>query len=273
MLQKILKFSISIIILIVMIFPIWWVLNVVFSEPGVPVSINPRLYPTSISAGINNIIKVVTESSVLHAYFVSVLFAVFQGVGVLFLTSMAAFEFALHEFPGKKVLFMTALIALMVPQAVTLIPTYLLVVDLGWLNTIQGLVIPGLASAFGLFVMTQFMENLPIELLDAGQIDGLNHFGLYWRIALPLSKNGLITLGILQFIKTWGNFLWPLVIAQSQDAYTISQIVSLYNAHQNYNTIDVIMAVNLLAAIPPILFYLIFQNYIVEGVAMSGLKG
>jgi multiple sugar transport system permease protein len=135
---------------------------------------------------------------------------------------MAGFEFALWEFPGKRFLFIFILSSLMIPTAVTLIPTYLLVVKLTWLNSLQGLVVPGLASAFGLFVMTQFMENLPKELFDAGQIDGLNHFGLYWSIALPLSKNALITLAILQFIRTWGNYIWPLVIAAKQQVYTKS---------------------------------------------------
>jgi multiple sugar transport system permease protein len=248
-------------------------INVVFSKSGVPVSINPRLYPSSISAGIANIAQVLTDSSILHAYFVSTVYVLCQVAGILFLSSMAAFEFSLYDFPGKRFLFMLALLSLMIPAAVTLIPTYLLVVKLHWLNTLQGLIVPGLASAFGLFVMTQFMENIPRELLDAGQIDGLNHFGLYWHIAIPLSKNALITLAILQYIHTWGNYIWPLVIAASQKAYTISQIVGLYNNPETYTTVNVIMAVNFLAMIPSVIFYIIFQRFIVEGVAMTGIKG
>ena len=271
--NRIASWLIAMIIMVVIVFPVWWILNVVFSEPGVPISINPRLFPTSFAAGIRNISKVLAESQFLHSYLISTAYAVFQVLGVLLLTSMAAFEFALYKFPGRNILFIIALISLMVPQCVTLIPTYLLVVNLGWLNTLQGLIIPGLASAFGLFLMTQFMESIPKELLEAAQIDGLNHFGLYWKIALPLSKNALITLAILQFIRTWGNFLWPLVIAVQQNAYTISQIVGLYNMKENYNTVDVIMAVNLLSAIPPVIFFLFFQRRIIEGVALSGLKG
>jgi multiple sugar transport system permease protein len=261
------------IILIVMVFPIWWMINVVFSAPGVPVSVNPRLYPSSLSAGIANLQEVLSDSSILHAFGVSIVYVVVQVIGILLLSSMAAFEFALFKFPGKRFLFLLALLSMMIPAAVTLVPTYLLVVKIGWLNSLPGLIVPGLASAFGLFVMTQFMEDLPRELFDAGEIDGLSHFGLFWHIALPLSKNALITLAILQFVRTWGNYIWPLVIASSQKAYTISQIVGLYNSPMTYTTVNVIMAVNLLGTLPTVLFYFIFQRFILEGISMTGIKG
>lgn len=271
--SQVIKWIVAMIILVVMVFPIWWMINVVFTEPGVPISINPRLYPSSLSAGIANISQVLSDSSILHAFLVSICYVVFQVIGILLLSSMAAFEFALFNFPAKRFLFLLALLSMMIPAAVTLVPTYLLVVKIGWLNTIQGLVVPGLASAFGLFVMTQFMENLPRELFDAGEIDGLNHFGLFWQIALPLSKNAIITLAILQFVRTWGNYIWPLVIASSQKAYTISQVVGLYNSPMTYTTVNVIMATNLLATLPTILFYFFFQRFILEGIAMTGIKG
>lgn len=271
--SQVIKWIVAMIILVVMVFPIWWMINVVFTEPGVPISVNPRLYPSSLTAGIANISQVLSDSSILHAFLVSIGYVVFQVVGIVLLSSMAAFEFALFKFPGKQFLFMLALLSMMIPAAVTLVPTYLLVVKIGWLNTLQGLVVPGLASAFGLFVMTQFMENLPRELFDAGEIDGLNHFGLFWQIALPLSKNAVITLAILQFVRTWGNYIWPLVIASSQKAYTISQVVGLYNNPMTYTTVNVIMAVNLLGTLPTVLFYFFFQRFILEGIAMTGIKG
>ncbi len=267
------KWIIGMIILFIMVFPVWWVFCIVFSEPGASITVNPYLYPASFSAGIKKIVDIFQTTEIARAYVISISYVVIQVLGVLLICSMAAFEFAMHEFPGKRILFLIALVALMVPNIVVLIPTYLLVVDLGWLNTIQGLAIPGLASAFGLFVMTQFMENLPHELFDAAQIDGCNHFRLYWSIALPLSKNGIITLAILQFIRTWGSYIWPLVIAQKATAYTISQIVGAYNNVRQYATIDTIMAINLMALVPSFIFYFILQRYIVEGVARSGLKG
>ncbi|HEX2981787.1 MAG TPA: carbohydrate ABC transporter permease [Anaerolineaceae bacterium] len=267
------KWILAIVIAVAAVFPIWWMFNIVFTNPGVPASINPRLYPSSLSAGIQNIQKVLVESQFLHSYLVTLAYTVLECLGVLLLCSMAAFEFALFQFPGKKFFFSIALLSLMVPSAVTLIPTYLLVVDLGWLNSMQGLVVPGLASAFGLFMLTQFMEDIPHDLLDAARVDGANHFRLYWHVALPLSKNALVTLSILTFMSTWGNLLWPLVIATKPALYTVSRMVNWYNDPMSYTTVDVVMTANLLAAVPPVLFYLLFQRYVMKGITMTGLKG
>jgi multiple sugar transport system permease protein len=269
----VLKWTAAICIAVVAVFPIWWMFNVVFADPGVPVSLNPRLYPTSLSAGVDNIRRVLGETGYLRAYYVSIAYTVLTIAGVLLVSSMAAFEFALFEFPGKRILFAVVMLSLMVPMATTLIPTYLLVAKLGWLNTMQGLVVPGVASAFGLFLLTQFMKSIPKEMLEAARLDGANHFQLYWFIVMPLSKTALVTLAILTFMKTWGNFIWPLVVSQKPDMFTVSQVVSLFNAPLSHTTVDVVMTANLLAAIPPLVFFLIFQRQIVEGIASSGAKG
>ncbi|MBM6595123.1 carbohydrate ABC transporter permease [Microvirga pudoricolor] len=260
-------------IAIVAVFPIWWMVNVVFAEPGTPVSLNPRLYPTSFSAGISKILMIMQETDYMKAYYVSVAYSLLTIAGVLIIGSMAAFEFALFEFPGKRILFATVMLSLMVPTAVTIIPTYLLTASLGWLNTMQGLVVPGLASAFGLFMLIQFMKTIPRDMIEAARLDGASHFQLYRYIALPLSKNALVTLAILTFMKTWGNFMWPLIVAPSPELYTVGQVVGLFNSPYSHQTVDIVMTANLLAALPPLLFFLIFQRKIVEGIAMSGSKG
>ncbi|RNF33891.1 carbohydrate ABC transporter permease [Paracoccus methylarcula] len=267
------KWTLAICIAIVAAFPIWWMFNVVFADPGQPVSLNPRLYPTSFSSGISNIQRVLTETGYLRAYYVSVAYTILTIAGVLLVSSMAAFEFALFDFPGKRILFAVVMLSLMVPMAATLIPTYLLVARLGWLNTMQGLVLPGLASAFGLFMLTQFMKSIPREMLEAARLDGASHFQLYWHVALPLSRTALVTLAILTFMKTWGNFIWPLVVSQKPEMFTVSQVVSLFNSPLSHTTVDVVMTANLLAAVPPLIFFLIFQRRIVEGIASTGSKG
>jgi ABC-type glycerol-3-phosphate transport system permease component len=269
----VLRWTLAIAIAIVAVFPIWWMLNVVFAEPGTPVAINPRLFPTSLSAGFTKVEKILTETGYLHAYYISIAYSLLTIAGVLLVGSMAAFEFALFEFPGKRILFAVVMLSLMVPTAVTLIPTYLLTVSLGWLNTMQGLVVPGLASAFGLFLLIQFMTTIPREMLDAASVDGANHFQVYRHVALPLAGNALVTLAILTFLRTWGNFIWPLVVAPKPELYTVSQIVGLFNAPFSHTTVDVVMTANLLAVLPPLAFFLIFQRKIVDGIAMSGTKG
>ena len=270
---RFLKWVVAICVAIVAVFPIWWMVNVVFADPGVPVSINPRLYPTSLGSGLSKIQTILTETAYLRAYFVTIAYALLTILGMLLIGSMAAFEFALFDFPGKRILFGLVMLSLMVPTVVTIIPTYLLVADMGWLNTMQGLVVPGLASAFGLFLLVQFMRTLPGEMIEAARLDGASHFKIYWYIALPLSRNAMVTLAILTFMKTWGNFAWPLIVAPKPEIYTVGQVVGLFNAPFSHQTVDVVMTANLLAVLPPLLFFLIFQRKIVEGIAMSGSKG
>ncbi|MDB5664756.1 carbohydrate ABC transporter permease, partial [Cypionkella sp.] len=251
----------------------WWMVNVVFSMPGEPVSLNPRLWPTSLSAGIEKIRVIFTETEYLRAYGISLIYAVLTIAGVLTFGSLAAFEFSLFDFPGRRILFGIILLSLMVPTAVTIIPTYLLTSQLGWLNTMHGLVVPGLASAFGLFMLVQFMRAVPKDMIEAARLDGASHFQIYWHIALPLCRNAMVTLAILTFMQTWGNYMWPLIVSSKPQLYTVGQVVGLFNSPLSHQTVDMVMTANLLAAIPPLLFFLIFQRKIVEGVAMSGTKG
>lgn len=271
--SNVLKWLVALIWFSFTVFPIWWMFNVVFTNPGTPIAINPRLYPSSLSAGITNIRTVVSESEFLRSYLVSSAFAIVQIVGMLLVCSMAAYEFGLFKFPGDNLLFITALSALMVPSVVTLIPTYRIVAKLNWLNSIQGLAVPGIASAFGLFLLKQFMENLPKELMDAAKVDGASHFGVYWYVCLPLSYNGLITLGVLAFMFAWGSFIWPLVVNTKAQWYTVSLAVSKYLSVQSWTPPEIVLAASLLAALPPVIFYVALQRFIVEGIALTGLKG
>ena len=269
----ILKWVLALTIAAIALFPIWWMVNVVFAMPGEPVSLNPRLWPTSIPAGIEKIRLILTETDYLRAYGISLLYAVLTIAGVLIVGSLAAFEFALFDFPGRKALFGVVMLSLMVPTAVTIIPTYLLTSELGWLNTMQGLVVPGLASAFGLFMLMQFMRAIPMDMIEAARLDGATHFQIYRHVALPLCRNALVTLAILTFMQTWGNYMWPLIVSSRPEMYTVGQVVGLFNSPLSHQTVDTVMTANLLAAIPPLLFFLIFQRKIVEGIAMSGTKG
>jgi multiple sugar transport system permease protein len=270
---KVAKWAVALTAAVIAIFPIWWMINVVFAMPGEPVSLNPRLWPTSISAGVDKVHMIFTETEYFRAYGISIAYALLNIAGVLLISSLAAFEFSLFEFPGRRPLFGIVMLSLMVPTAVTIIPTYLLTARLGWLNTMQGLVVPGLASAFGLFMLVQFMRAIPKDMIEAARLDGAGHFQIYWHVALPLCRNALVTLAILTFMQTWGNYMWPLIIATRTEMYTVGQVVGLFNSPLSHHTVDTVMTANLLAAIPPLVFFLIFQRQIVEGIAMSGTKG
>lgn len=268
-----LKWLLAVAIALVAVFPIWWMFNVVFAQAGEAVSLNPRLWPTSFSAGIDKITTIFAQTGYLRAYGISILYALLTIAGVLLVGSLAAFEFSLFEFPGRRILFGVVLLALMVPTAVTIIPTYVLVSRLGWLNTMEGLVVPGLASAFGLFMLVQFMRAIPRDMIEAARLDGAGHFQIYWHVVLPLCRNALVTLAILTFIQTWGNYMWPLIVGTREELYTVGQVVGLFNSPLSHHTVDTVMTANLLAAVPPLVFFLIFQRQIVQGIAMSGSKG
>ncbi|MDF2982917.1 MAG: polyols transporter, permease protein [Devosia sp.] len=268
-----LKWVLAIAIALLAVFPIWWMINVVFAQAGEPVSLNPRLWPTSLSAGMDKIQTIFAETGYLRAYGISILYALLTIAGVLLVGSLAAFEFSLFDFPGRKLLFGVVLLALMVPTAVTIIPTYVLTSRLGWLNTMEGLVVPGLASAFGLFMLVQFMRAIPKDMIEAARLDGAGHFQIYWHVVLPLCRNALVTLAILTFIQTWGNYMWPLIVGTKEELYTVGQVVGLFNSPLSHHTVDTVMTANLLAAVPPLIFFLIFQRQIVQGIAMSGSKG
>lgn len=271
--QSLIRWIIAFLWVIVAVFPLWYTFSVVFSPPGVPVT--QQFYPSSFRAGFVKVIDVVTQENlnIIRASGVTFLFAALQVVGMIFVTSMAAYEFALFKFPGKNILFVVALSSLMMPVAVTLIPLYSIAINLDWLDTFQGLAVPGMASALALFIFRQFMESLPRELIDAAEIDGASHFGIYSRIIIPLSGNAILTVAVWAFVNAWANYIWPLVILTRPQMYTVSLAAAAHVGQRSWSTVDFAMATYLISAIPPIIIYVFLQRYIIQGFSTTGLKG
>ena len=190
----------------------------------------------------------------------------------LLVCSMAGYAFAKFDFPGKNVLFMGVLGTLMVPGQITMIPVFLLLKKLGLLNSYAGLVLPGIASAFGIFFMRQFIVTLPNELLEAARIDGAGEFFTFNRIVLPLCKPALATLGILNFTGSWNNFLWPLIISTDESMYTLPVAVASL-AGQYATEYGLQMAGSVIVIMPIVIFFMLAQQWFMEGIAMTGMKG
>lgn len=192
--------------------------------------------------------------------------------GVLLSSSLAGFAFAKYRFPGRETLFYLILATMMIPFFVTLIPVFFIVRQLGWIDTYQGLVAPGLTSAYGIFLMRQFMVTVPDELLDAARIDGASEPMIFWRIVVPLVKPALATLGTFTFIGAWNNFLWPLLALNSRELFTlplgINSLRSLYADNTN-----LLMAGAAVAVLPMLLLFIFLQRYFIQGIALTGLKG
>ncbi|MBA2520867.1 MAG: carbohydrate ABC transporter permease [Chloroflexia bacterium] len=186
--------------------------------------------------------------------------------------SMAGYALARIPARGKTLVFFVILSTLMVPSAVTFVPSYVVVANLGLVNTIWGIVIPGLFSAFAVFLFRQFYLDFPVEIEEAGRLDGLGYFGIYGRLLLPNSMGILIALGVLSFINSWNAFLWPLVVGRSPSSWTVQVVLSTFLTAQTINLPMLFMGAAV-GALPLVVIFLIMQRYIVEGVRLSGIKG
>jgi len=202
----------------------------------------------------------------------SILIAISITVLSLFVNSLAGFAFAKYNFPGKEKIFALLLATLMVPGQMTMMPVFLLLRSLGLLNSYLGLIIPASASAFGIFLIRQFMLTIPNDLIESARIDGCSDFRIYWNIVLPLCKPVLASLGVFTFMGAWNDFLWPLIVMTKESMYTLP--VALANLSGEYVTeYGLLMAGSLIVVAPIILIFLFAQKFVIESFAHTGLKG
>jgi multiple sugar transport system permease protein len=195
-------------------------------------------------------------------------------LGVLFTSSVAGFAFAKYQFPGKNLLFYLILATMMIPFFITLIPVFYIIRQLGWINSFQGIIIPGIFSAYGIFLMRQFITTLPDELLDAARIDGASEPRIYWQIILPLVRPALATLGTFTFIGSWNSFLWPLLVINNRDMMTVPLgLNSLRLFASEAVNLNLLMAGTVLSVLPTLIIFVFLQRYFIRGIALTGLKG
>ena len=202
----------------------------------------------------------------------SILYAAAVLVVQLFIDSLAAYSFARVDFPGRETLFLAVLATLMLPGSVTLIPTFLIAHGLGLTNSFTGVVLPGFAGAFGIFLLRQFFLNIPRELEDAARIDGSGFFGTYWRIMLPLAKPAMVTLGVFIFLNEWSSFVWPLIILSDWKKYPVTVGIALFRDVNQINW-PAVFAGSTIVSFPIVILFVLAQEYIIGGISLSGLKG
>jgi len=202
----------------------------------------------------------------------SLLVAVAVTLGNLAFASMVGYALAKLDFPGRRVIFALVVGTLMVPGMAVFIPQFVLVANLGLVNTYPGLILPFLVQPFGIFLMRQFIGGLPDELIEAARIDGAGELRIFARVILPLCGPALATLAILTFLGSWNNFLWPLVVAQSEDKYTLPVALALYAVGENRTSFGLLLAGAVVVAIPMIALFLLLQKYFTQGIATTGIK-
>jgi len=192
--------------------------------------------------------------------------------GNLLFCSMLGYALAKLDFPGKRVLTAVMLSTLMIPAFVTFMPLFVLVSNMNLTNSRAGLILPFLAGAFGAFLMRQFMFSIPDELLDAARVDGAGEYRIFFRIVLPLCGPALATLGVLTFLTNWNSFLWPLVVASTEDMYTLPVALALFSIGQQESNVALQMAGAVVVVLPIVILFFAMQRYVIRGVATTGLK-
>ena len=255
---------------IFVVFPFAWMVLTSFKTPGEAMLIPPTILPENfITDAYSEILTALPFAQIYMNTFVS---AIIITVIQVALCSMAAYGFARIDFPFKNGIFVLLLSVLMVPGQIFLIPQYLIIMNLGLLDSMMVLVLPNLFSAFGTFLLRQFFMSLPKELEEAAILDGCNRYQIFYRIMLPLVKPGIVSLVIFTAKFAWNSFLWPLLVNTSPDKMILGPALS--SLQGQYTTqYPMQMAGAVLAVIPMIVLFFIFQKQFIEGVAQSGIKG
>lgn len=256
--------------IVITILPFAWMILTSLKGQSEAIRVPPVIFPEVLRFG--NYAKVFEKIPFARMYLNTIINALVVVVMQLLLCSMAAYAFGRIKFPGRNVIFGILLAVLMVPSSFFILPQYLIIQKMGLLNTIPALFIPNLFSAFGTFLLRQFFMALPDEIEDAARLDGCNHFMIYSRIMLPLIRSGLVALGILTLRFAWNDLMWPLIVNTSTEKMTLSAGLSFMQG-QYATDYPTMMAGAVMAVLPLLILFAIFQKQFIEGVAMSGIKG
>jgi len=261
---------------LIMVYPFIWMLNTSLSPLKDLWQIKSNWWQYWIPSGfeIENYGRVLTQKVLPFglAYLNSIFVSVLTTIGVVLTSSMAGYSFARLNFPGRDKIFFAYLATMMIPGAVTMIPVYILLRNMHWVDTYKAVIIPGIFTAYGTFMLRQFFMTLPRDLEDAAKIDGCSLLGIYWRIILPLSKPALATLATFTFMGSWMNFMWPLIVLNSQEKYTLPVLLSYFQS-QYHTDYAMLMAASAMYVLPIIVVFLFCQRFFVEGIKLSGIKG
>lgn len=257
-----------------MVVPFLWMVTTSLKAPGTEFSYPPQILPTQFD--FSNYQRLF-DNLPFARYFLNTLFVTLATVaGQVIICSLAAYGFARLNFMGRDTIFVLYLTTMMIPFQITLIPLYLIITGLGWVNSYQGLIIPGISSAFGIFLLRQSFLNIPRDYQDAARIDGASEWVIFTRVFLPLNGPALATLSVFAFMGTWTDLLWPLLIARSEQMRTLELGLAYFNARPNaflQPNWPLLMAGSVVVMLPVLLVYIVAQRYFIQGIALSGVKG
>jgi multiple sugar transport system permease protein len=255
---------------VTMIIPFLWMISTSLKTFTESMQVPPTIFPADLQFA--NYLQVFKSVDFLNYYWNTIIMTLGRTIGQLFFCSLTAYAFARMNFKGKNVLFVLILSVLMVPSQIVMIPSFVVMREFGWIDTFYALITPGIFSAFGVFLLRQFFMSIPRELDEAAKLDGCSFFGIYWRIILPLSRPALVALAIFAIISTWNDFLWPLIVTNSDGMRVLS--IGIASFQGQYTTqYPLLMSGALMATAPMIIVFIFLQKYFIEGIALTGSKG
>ena len=266
------RFVVRLVIALAFISPIIFMVVTSFKTRADATSIPPGWLPQPFTLQAYEAIFAATNTPVLQWFLNSMTAAALNATLVVLTASLAAYPLARMRFRGRNFVFGVVVVTLLVPPVILIIPNYLIVSELGWLNSLLAIVVPTAASAFGVFFMRQFFVSLPVELEEAARLDGANRFVIFTRVVLPLAKPAMATLALLSFLTNWNDFLWPVYVLFSPEMQTLPAGLSTLQS-ANAVRYDLLMAGAVIASVPVLLLFIFLQRFIVEGVSRSGVKG
>lgn len=271
MIGTVLRYTILGIGLSVTLLPFVYVLLSSLKTPSEIIQIPPTFFPKAPTW--QNFTTIFNDPKVpISLFFMNSSLVAVARVGVtLFTSSLAGYIFARYEFGGKAVMFAVIMAQIMIPFQMIMIPLYLILVKLQLIDTLWGLIIPAMIDAFGIFMMRQFIEGIPRELIDAGRIDGASEFQIYWNLILPQLSAPLASLGIFTFMATWNDYLWPLIVITTHEKRTLPLLLTWYSSSHGSRP-SLTMAASVIVLLPIVLIYILFQRQIVANAATSGFK-
>lgn len=266
-------FSIALVLALTFFFPVFFMITSSFKAETEIFAAPIHWLPQDFQ-GLTQYAKAFDQVPLGQFFFNSAFMAIVDVVVTVIFSAMAGYGFAKFKFRGRRILFFCVLATITIPFQILIIPLYVQIYHYGWADTYAGLIIPGIMNAFGVFMMRQFAYSIPDELIDAARVDGAGELRIFWQIVLPLLAPASASLAVIIFLFSWNNFLWPLIVIQSQQLQTIPIGMMVFiEPHNGQPQWAVSMAVSTLATLPVALLFIFFQRYFVTGLTMSGLKG
>ena len=264
-------YGVLVLISVFMVLPFVWMLSTSFKLPEDIFGFPPKLIPPHPI--LSNYIYIFQEKSLLRILFNTIVIALSSTLFSLFFTTLGGYGFAKFEFPSKKTLFALLLATMIIPGAVMMVPTFVIMRELNWVDKFWPLIIPGAANAFGIFFFRQYISTINNELMDAARIDGATEFGIFWRIIIPIISPGMASLGLIFFMTSWNNYLSPLIYLKSPENWTLTVAINALNGGAGLTYWGPQMAMSVVSLVPLLVIFLLFQRRFAEGITAGAIKG